>query len=138
MAPNRGGVHGDLSAQAGNQRLELVGEVRERGLHQAGMVGEALDEAVKGGAVRERPCEPAEGAELGVVLQPSDERVGVRQVQDEGGDVGPPEGLERIALASYGSVLLQTGQERIVAQAGENRRQLAEGILRRTALQRIV
>ena len=113
MAPNRGGVHGDLSAQAGNQRLELVGEVRERGLHHAGLVGEALDEAVKGGAVRERPCEPAEGAELGVVLQPSDERVGVRQVQDEGGDVGPPEGLERIALASYGSVLLQTEQERI-------------------------
>ena len=88
--------------------------------------------------MRERPCEPAEGAELGDVLQPSDECVSVRQVQDEGGDVGPPEGLERIALASYGSVLLQTGQERIVAQAGENRRHLAERILRRTALQSIV
>ena len=88
--------------------------------------------------MRERPCEPAEGAELGGILQPSDERVGVRQVQDEGGDVGPPKGLERIALASYGSVLLQTGQERIVAQAGENRRQLADGILRRMALQSIV
>ena len=113
MASNRGGVHGDLSAQAGNQRLEMAGEMREYSLYQVGMVGEALDEAVEGGAVRERPCEPAEGSELGVVLQSSDERVGVRQVQDEGGDVGPPEGLERIALASYGSVLLQTGQERI-------------------------
>ena len=66
VAPDRGGVHGDLSAQAGDQRLELAGKVRERGLHQVGVVGETSDEPVEGpamwGFAPEVALEPKSGA----------------------------------------------------------------------------
>ena len=76
MAPNRGRVHGDLVAQARDQRLELVGEVRERGLHQVGVVGETPDEPVEGPTVGQG-AEAAERAETRFVLQPANQRVGM-------------------------------------------------------------
>ena len=75
-------------------------------------------------------AEAAEGAEISIVLQPADQRVGVGQVQDEGADVGSPEGLERVALPARGPVLLQADQQGRVVQAGEDRRQLAKVVLR--------
>ena len=128
VASNRCGVHGDLVAQAGDQRLELVGEVRERGLHQIGVVGETPDEPVEGPTVGQG-AEAAERAETRFVLQPANQGVGMGQIQDEGTDVGTPEGLKRVPMPSNGPVLLQSGQERIVMQAGENCGQLAEIVL---------
>ena len=55
------------------------------------MVGEALDESVEGGAVRELVLEAADGAEVVIVLQAADQRVGMRQVQEERAEVGSPE-----------------------------------------------
>ena len=53
------------------------------------------------------------------------------QIQDEGADIGSPEGLERIPLPSGGAVLLEAGQKGGIVQTGENCRQLAmTGILR--------
>ena len=129
VAPDRGGVYRNLGSKIGNQRLELVGEVGKAGFHEVNMMGEALDEAVEGGAMGQRAKEAAEMAEGGFIFQTADQGVGVGQVQDEGGDVGSPEGLEGVAVPARGPVLLQTRQERIVAQAGENCGQLAEIVL---------
>ena len=58
------------------------------------------------------------------------------QVQDEGGDVGSPEGLKGIAWASCGAVLLEAGQQGRVVQARENGGKLAEVVLRGCAIMR--
>ena len=72
------------------------------------MMGQALDEAVEGGPMREC-AEAAEVTEIGVVLQATNQGIGVRQVEDKGGNIGLPQGFERVALASCRAVLLETG-----------------------------
>ena len=57
------------------------------------------------------------------ILQPSYEGIGVREIQDEGSYIGPPEGLERVSWPSgllNGVVFLETFQEGNIVQGGEN------------------
>ena len=84
----------------------------------------------------QRAKEAAEISEVGFIFQATNQGVGVGQVQDEGGDVGSPEGLEGIAGASGGAVVLETGQQSRIAQTGENGGKLAEVVLRGCAIMR--
>ena len=95
------------------------------------MVGETPDEPVEGPTVRQ-DAEATEGAETRFVLQPANQRVGVGQIQDKGGDVGSPEGLERVSLPASQPVLLKAGQQGRVVQAGENGGKLAKVVCSRS------
>ena len=79
-------------------------------------------------------AESAEKAEAVVVLQSSDQGVGVGQVQNEGADVGAPEGLERVSLPAGGPVLLKPRQERRVVQADEDLLKQAQEVLSESRL----
>ena len=84
----------------------------------------------------QRAKEAAEIAEVGFIFQATNESIGMGQVQNEGGDISSPEGLERIARASGGAVVLEAGQQGRVDQAGEHGGKFAQGILRGCAIMR--
>ena len=98
------------------------------------MVAESPDEAVEGAAVRQWSIgiEATPRPQLGVVFQFPYEGVGVGTVEEEGGEVGPPHGLQGIALPSNGAVRLQPVQQGLVVHGPPTGQQLDySGRLRR-------
>ena len=104
MVADRGRVDSDLLPQVWQEGLEPAGDLDETGFDKVGVVGQAPNEAVEGRAVGNGAGEPAEEPEDWVVGKAADQGVGVGEIEDERGDVGLPEGQERIVLASGGAV----------------------------------
>ncbi len=75
------------------------------------MVGEALYEAVKRPAARKWPIKPACVREGRVVLKPSYEGVGMREVEDERREVCPPQGFQRMPRTPCPPVLAKSRQQ---------------------------
>ena len=93
------------------------------------MVREAPDEPGEGGTMRKLTLESTYMSERRFVLQSANQGVGMWQVQDEGGDIGVPEGFERVSRASVYPVLPEALEQGGVVQQGEYRCQFAQGIL---------
>ncbi len=67
-----GGLDRHLVAQARQPLLEAVGNIRQDCFHQASMMGEALDEAVEGGAVWDVVAKAAQVPQAGLIPQQPD------------------------------------------------------------------
>ena len=120
-----------VSLSPAQQVLEPACDLDEASFDKFGMVGETLNETVECRSVRQSAGEPAEGPEFQVVGKAADQGVGVGEIEDEGGDVGPPEGQEGIALAAGGAVLLEAVEEGRVVEDVEDGGELAKDALYR-------
>ena len=106
MGPDVGAVDCDLLPQPRQELPELVGQRRETAGYQIVVGPEPVDEPIEGAAVRELTAEATQQTERGVILKTANQGVRVGQVEDEAGEVGPPEGREVVAFGSAPSVVL--------------------------------
>ena len=103
---------------------------RAASLNHLVMPRERPDEAVESAPVGESPGEPTDIPQVLIAVKPPYQIVGVREVQEEGREIGPPHRLDGIAVPAVVAVRLQVGDDLARVYLLEGRGKIGVGVLK--------